>query len=694
MSRIPQQGLNTPGDFAEFTQKAWRDLDGFYRFHTDRWRRTLEYIRGQHWNALKLADPEKLPTWKKYPRVNFTLSYYAEFLKNWLKSEVRFSSVPESEQPKDISAANTADQLMKYMWDKLDFSQHRIDLAAWLMSTGNGVLRFYWDTDTGDKIPLAIPTPQGLIPINPDTLQPDPGRPPTMVDKGEIGVEVISPQFVRYAPTKSGGVMLGLLLTEDEVISSYGEEAAEQLTFSDTHVGLSFDLNQIEAPTFAPRNDKRALIIEHYLPKSSTNSNGLWWTTAGQGDILLTGPWPLPAGIIPIANFRWVPVPGDRNLGMSPLYDITYSNKIYDEMLARILEWSERTVPKTLLKVGGGIAKGDITSEPGQELAVNPGGEPEVMEFSSPPGTFGDLLNMAGQDMFSVSGKQWVKPDELKPGATLRRNSQPVTMNYGDEVALAIMNSQAGWEKAGQILLSYVGTFYTDERVMVIQGPDKSYQWRAFKGTDLANLAASVHVDQAALFPWNRQEIRETVIGLLSSPAGAVMFADEAGQPDQKKIRRALEASGLDVSLETLDEDTAEARNEEMRFQNMRNIQEAPRVQPWQDHSAHWESHKSVPKSIEFQAWKPEAQQAFLQHLQETEQILNQMAQEEAQAMIDQERQLREVREQAELRADVQRKLAEAVIDLVITEAGLTREELIRGILMKQLEGGSPQQEA
>ena len=53
-------------DFARFTYDAWRDLDNLYSFWIQRWKRVIEYIRSQHWNAVKTTDPEKLPKWKRW----------------------------------------------------------------------------------------------------------------------------------------------------------------------------------------------------------------------------------------------------------------------------------------------------------------------------------------------------------------------------------------------------------------------------------------------------------------------------------------------------------------------------------------------------------------------------------------------------------------------------------------------------
>jgi hypothetical protein len=162
------------------------------------------------------------------------------------------------------------------------------------------------------------------------------------------------------------------------------------------------------------------------------------------------------------------------------------------------------------------------------------------------------------------------------------------------------------------------------------------------------------------------------------------MFMGPDGAPDQVRIRRALEAAGIDQAMEDLDEDILEARNEQAFFQNLKDPQQAPQVQPWQDHPTHHQEHVRVLKSLEFRAWSEPGQQAFVQHVQQTEQILNEAAQAEAQAMIEQERQLREVREQEELKADIQRELAVKTIELVLESTDRTINDVVKALLKAQ----------
>ena len=194
--------------------------------------------------------------------------------------------------------------------------------------------------------------------------------------------------------------------------------------------------------------------------------------------------------------------------------------------------------------------------------------------------------------------------------------------------------------------------------------------FRAWEGClgisiDLKDINATIKIDETSLYPWNRQSLRDTLSAVMDTNFGQLLFSDAAGSPDMDRINAAMNATGIDVAMPSLDPDAVEAKNEHSAFKEGQGPQEP---QFWQDHGAHLDEHEKVLKSMEFKSWPEQAQQAFVQHVQQTSQLMNQAADEEQQAMIAMEKALRDVRETAEFQANVKEMIAEAVIESV-TEA-------------------------
>jgi len=626
------------------------------------------------------VDLKQIPEWRRFPITNFTLSLFSDYVGQFLQSRVRFSAVPDNAQ--NVAKAELAEQIFKYLWDKTGLEDKRTDLAAWLMATGNADLRVFWNTDTGDMLPLGIPDGKGgIIPINPQTLQPDPNmKEPIMVDAGEIGIEVVAPQLVRWSPKPSLGVMCGFLLTYDECVAKYDYQIADQLSYQSVSGPLTTDLMAVFPQTLSsgmPAKEPAALIIEHYLPRSSRNPGGLWWT-ASDNKIVVTPPRPLPARQVPIVHFRWVPMPGWPTLGLSPLYDITWSNKHYEELEARMLEWMNKVVPKLIRKTGDGLKYGEINDEPAQEIVVQPGTEPEWVNPQAFPKEFQDLRSTFADDIMTVGGYKFRRQEQPPPGESKSSfRMPPRTKNEGEQVMLAIINSKPSWEKLGYILLDYVAKFYTETRAISIVGEDKSYQWKEFSGADLDNLQATIHVDELPLYTWNRQSMRDTVIGLMSTPGGAVFFAGPDGQPDQNKIQAAMNATGIDVAQDAVDPDVLEAKNENNAFDSgQHDMQIDPNsgqpigggmeTQVWNNHGTHLQEHSKIVKGLKFKSWPQERQQAFLQHMGQHEEAISQSQEQQKQEMLQQEQALRNIRSEAETSQDVKTELGKALVDALV----------------------------
>lgn len=687
MPRYRQPTANSSeSDFTDYTRTLWTDLDGWYGFWVRRWAKVMDFLRSQHWNATKVLTDAQIPDWKRYPVSNLTLAFYSDMLKEWLQSRVRFSAIPDSPAPEDIEAADIADYALRYMWDVLELEDKRIDIGAWLISTGNADVRVRWDEDSGQVAPLVHQLPDGtLVPVNPQTGQPDPNmQEPVMIPEGEIELDVISPQLCRWPHSKVHGVQVGSLITYDEAIDLYGADIADKLSYSkgDTWGALSIDILSPTLPYNPIIQEETALVVSHYLPRSSRNREGLWWSASGSQ--LIEPPTSLPAGIIPVAHFRWIPMPGHRNFGLSPLYDMTGTNKVYDESLQRAQEWSNKVVPKMLLKSGGGIAPGDMTDEPFQELTVPEGLEPDVIRPPDPPRVFGDLMEISREDSLFVAGYRFLKGQDIPSGeATQRLRKPPMMLNEGEPVALAQISSKSSWQMLGNILLSYAGAYYDDNKIASTAGKDRVYQWRTLQTSVLKDLRSRLRVDEIPLYTWNRQSLKDSVISMLNTPGGQMLFMGPDGQLDKDRIQAAIEAVGLDVTIPLTDPDVTEAKNEINMFRNLQEGQAPPEAKPWQDHQIHLDEKLREVKGLAFQSWPEQAREALMQNISQHEQALSEAQQQMQQAELEMEKQLRGIRAEMETQQDVRTELGKMLIERI----GSAIEDALTG------EGESPERE-
>jgi hypothetical protein len=672
MARFPKTGARVE-EYAAFTNAVWGSLDNFYRQWVDRWRMTIEFIRSEHWKTLQTLAEKSIPTWAEFPVVNFTGALYSDYLRQWMQTKVRFSAWPEGPESDKIAKAELADTVLANLHERL-IAPVKADLGAWLLATGNASVRVYWNADTGDLLPLAIPTvdPQTqqvkLIPINPQTLLPDPTMAqPLMMDVGDIGLDVISPQLVRQPFDARHGKMVGGLYTFDDAEARFGLATAKKLSYQKAHATISADLLQLTALGSSMMvDDERALVIEHYLPKSYKNPDGLWWTCSGSQ--MLSAPLPLPTRGIPVISFRWIPLPGHPSLGTTPLFDVRNVNKLYSKSLKKTLEWQNKIIPKRLLTAGGGIKKGDFDDEPAQEVTFAAGAEPKYDKMPEPPAAFEQLRQETFQALQTIGLRSFRQQKEAAPGDATMKFRQPLhQLNDGDDIALAVMNSADSWKELAYILLDYVAKFYTEPRTIALVGADRVYQWREFVGSELKDFKASIHIDETSLFTWNQQSTRDAVIALLGTPAGQMLFSSPDGTPDRERVDAAMDASGLEKGFQTLDPDVTEARNENYAFKTLQDPQQAPQVMEWQQDSAHLGEHYKEVKSVSFRGWPQPAQQAMQQHIAAHEKQQQDKQQAQQGQMMLQEKSLRDIRAIAESAGDTRSELGKALVQALVS---------------------------
>lgn len=663
--------LKLPEDFAAYTRDRWTTYDPFYNAFTQRWKRVIDFIRSVHWRwgewnidellkdpELATLDQRKLKQRSRFPVFNLSLAVYQDYVTQWLRSRVRFSAVPSTPDPDDVASAELAEQTLAALWDILEMEQKRIEIASWLAATGNADVRVYWNNDTGNLAPLAVEDEEGnLVPINPLTGQPDPTMTePIMVDAGEIGVEVVPPIYCRYPLDIPGSVMVGVPMGYEQVAAKYGEDVAKGLSYGKLSTITTYFFDNVLL-------DEATMVIEHYLPRSSRFPQGLWWTASEDGRIIVP-PAPLPSRYVPVVHFRWIPLPGHPTMGLTPLYDITFLNKGLDRLLKQTEEWVVRATPLVLRKEGDGLREDELkVAEPFSEIRVRPGMEPTILEVPNPPPEYRDLRREFLDSALVIGGYRFMRPDKLDEGSvppSLRIQNPQV--QSGDVVALSLLSAKAAWQKLGYILLDFVGTYYSDERAIALVGKDRTYQWREFRGSDLANIKANIHVDEEPLFPWNRTELRAAASSLLGSPLASLVLTKGDGQVDKEKLEAIMEAVGFRSSLQTLDPDVLAARNENNLLRQGISVE----VLPTDDHRVHIEEHSRETKTLLFRTRPKEIQDLVFDHIARHEQALAEEGERARTAMIEQEHAMRAVREAIESDRTLKEVLGERLIDLFV----------------------------
>lgn len=657
--------------YATYTRALWDEQDEYMAGLHRVWTQNLLFLSGRQWwlpqrNPAEPFRPPRVPSWKEQPVTNLTMAFFRTYLAKVLKNRPAWTVIPATTEPDDIHAAELGDQVLEAKWQELKLARVLRAAVSWALTTGNGYLYPYWNSNTGRMVPaeavLDVPVYDEMgavtgteeMPVlldkkgEPQLLangRPDPAAEPVMVDEGDVGVKAYAPEQVRVNPEAESDDDLNwviiseirslreLALTHPDLVQS-GKLIPEDVTIADLDRALT-SLDGLLSPTTTQVRDTRdeqldRVLVLHYHEKPSEEyPNGRYWQATR--DLLLEDPQDLPEGIWPpIIHLQDVAIPGRYHAG-SVLEQIVPINKSYNELNAQIREHHNLMAKgKWLVPRGSGIRQGMISNAPGEVIQFNPGFQPEQAKIVPLPQTILDERQRIYGDFEIVGGIHGISMGKAPPGVSA--GVAFLQLQEADDTDLnpfLTMLEDRVAELAGAVL-QIIKARYTTERLIYVTGQNQRYQVRSFKGSDLRG-AVDVRPQAGSSFPWSKTA-QQSMMLTLAAQLPQLFTNPETGQFDTAKFARLLPVGGLGALGLDSDLDVQEAQREEEQFSVLGlEGNEMPEVGFWQNHDIHYLSHIRVLKSAKFKDWPMQGQRAFLAHVQQTLQQRDQKAAQMAQ---------------------------------------------------------------
>jgi len=658
--------------YADYSRAMWDEQEEFMRTLHQVWTQNLLFLSGRQWWTTGrdgVVKPQRVASWREQPVANLTLAYFRNFLAKATKVRPAWTVIPASTDPEDVHAAELGDTVLEAKWEELRLGRILRVAISWTIATGNGFLYPYWNDNTGKMVPLEaeidIPIYDdetgAMVGMEPATVlldedgepqlledgSPDPDAEPVMIDEGDFAVKAYSPFQVRVNPeAESDDDATVYMIAEvtsmreagvkwpEKVKDLVPEDLSEAAEYERAVVGLGGMMgdpsSQLSPTEGRDQHLDRVLVIHHHEKPTADYPDGRYWVS-GSGGVLLEDPQPLPEGIWPpVIHLEDVYVPG-RYHASSVMEQIIPLNKHYNELNALIKEHHNLFARgKWLTPKGSGIKKGAITNQPGEVITYNPGFKPEQADIRNLPSSVYEERSRVLNDYELVGGIHKISMGRPPPGVTagvaFMQLQEADDTDMGPFLAM-LEESVAAMARAA---LRIIRERYTTERLIYAAGDDRRYQVRAFHGSELEG-AIDVRAQTGSSFPWSRTA-RQSMLLSLAAQMPQLFQDAETGQFDTAKFARLLPVGGLGSIGNMNDLDVQEAEREEEVFSTYgEETNEIPQVEFWQNHDVHYNQHIRVLKSSSFRDWNEQAQQAFLQHVQETQQARQQKAQESAQ---------------------------------------------------------------
>jgi hypothetical protein len=627
-------------------ERVQRFLDG------DQWLVYTEGASGGNWNRLTVSkENEYIPR----PVTNVMFHCY-QTLKSYLtKTKPRSSVKPNSQDFRDKASAKVADICIEANYERLKDQENYEYAASVLLTYGVVFKKTYWDPSAGGMIEAPMPEDPSQLLANTESGEPMQEQIPL----GDVATTIIEPFRLAIDPLATDlhtarGIMEYSIQSLDWIQEMYGkagpgytgrvEEVKEESTMSGS-MKRFYDLKNssgvkgdgfVRASGGSDQGSSQltnsAIVKEYYERPSSSYPKGRMVVVANgiclyAGDSPCEGP---DAGDWhPYSDCRWELVPG-RYWAKGPLDAICELQKRLNSIDATIiLTRKTMAIPQKLVPKGFGLPTGSWTGRPGQVIEGNfEAGTPQVIPATGVDVSVFKEREQVIEEMKMLSGAMDILTGDRPPGVNaasalallyevgtgklfplLDRWKRFIENDQKKELRLIAKNYRESRPQYIALLKkhnkglaeteinNFLGDSLRDNNNVIVEAGSNVPKLEAMKQMRLQEAAATGAVDLS--LPENRAEFQRQM--------GIVGFDNDIG-PDKKRAE--WENDCLDNILMFPDK--------------------KPVVLVYDDHAVHTAIHQRRVKEPAWMELDPTIQQAYMEHIQEHEQMMQMAMQEQA----------------------------------------------------------------
>lgn len=323
----------------------------------------------------------------------------------------------------------------------------------------------------------------------------------------------------------------------------------------------------------------------------------------------------------PVTHCKFKTVPG-RVLGKTPADDLI-SKQIQRNKIEAILQLGAERVsnPTWLLPTGIGVE--NITGEPGEKLWYNgflQGLKPERIQGMDMPASLYRWLQMIDADFEDLAATYDILKGKSPEGVSTLGETQILHDRGLARFADGLNSWGNGWTRSKRIRLCIWKARATDERTRMVLGDNAKWQQEKFSAATITG-NVDVRLEQGSVAPKSKA-YQQMIYGKMIE----VGLADLSDPLTRHEVLKIFDAGAL---VEGLDMDVEDAIKEREDFLESGGVRPREIVD---NHAVHLSQHVKDAKSDKFfSEWSPEAQGAWLQHIEWHFGILQKRAQEQRQ---------------------------------------------------------------
>lgn len=560
------------------------------------------------------------------------------------RAKVDWSVIPNTPDQNDQDGARVGQNLLDHLVDYLDLQTKRMEVAILLDVMGTCFAYVNWNGEAGEtrrhyRDPMTM-QPVGRNQLNAQQVQwLDEMGVYDEQQEGDYDVEILTPFDVFVPPRyvkleKMPWALIRRTMSIDEVWNRWPDKASQ----IPPNIVASARLDQYRnrLPTISKRpglglanardEDGAVDVDELWIPPSKRCPTGVY-IAATNGLLYEAGPHKFAAAGLnarfPLVDFHNIKVP-TRFHSMSTVEHLIGPQNEYNRARQQVIQHRDvLSVPQWIAPIGT-LSKNVLRNEMGDVLEYNARiGKPELVN----PPAIGDAQIVSGSqaqsDMQMISSFSDASLGNMPQGARSGNAIGMLTERDQQGIAPTVAELEQAFARFGRLALQLTWKFMTYPRAVAIYGETRQSDIMYFRGSDL-NGNCRVTVVPGSMTPKSKAEAVEMVRLL-----GELGVLNPADPRQQRLIFETVELGGTDKLFLMIDGNRRRANIENLMFAKPSPDPDFtfPDVMMYDDHQAHWETHREWILTDQFERLDPFTKQMFLAHMAKHEAAIAQMMQ-------------------------------------------------------------------
>lgn len=507
------------------------------------WYKNLSFYLGNQWvvymndafkgGAGKLYEPAK-PPWRTRMTVNRIKPIIRTELARVTSQKPNASVVPASSEDEDLFAAQAGEQVWESVFNRKKINRSFRRTAWWMLITGTGILKVYWDEDKVD-------TDSEI--------------------KGDFCIEPVTP-FHFFVPD------LTIEEVEDQpyVIHAYTRPVGQaKIEFPDLYSKLRPEVassNEImdDAMLRVGSNNKpdSVLYLEMWLKPGAHQDypNGGMIQVVGGYVVQDVHNQVYDHAEYPFIKFDHIPT--GKFYSDSVIVDLIPIQREYNRTRSQIIEGKNRMAKPQLRAAEGSISAAKITSEPGTVIFYKPGFDrPEPMPLQGLPSYVLQELDRSIMDMEDISAQHQVSKGNVPSGVTAATAISYLQERDDSVLTHTYTSVEEGMEKLAKQVLSLVVQFWDVPHIVKITGTDGAFDAVSLKGSQVKN-GQDIRMEAGSALPVSKAARQAFIMDMMKM--GFI-------PPDQGL--RIMEIGGVQKLYDQMQVDERQAQRENLRMKLM-----------------------------------------------------------------------------------------------------------------------------